>query len=231
MAREWNSPFPAGVLCCLVTDRHRLATSSDEGQAGLVALAGAAATAGVNLIQIRERDLDGRSLCELVRSCVRATAGSQTRVVVNDRIDVALAAGADGVHLRSDSPPATRVRNIVPPRFLVGRSVHGAREAERVAAEGGLDYLIAGTVFPSGSKPDETEFLGLEGLRAIVGRVGLPVLGIGGVTAETAADVAGTGARGTAAIGMFCETGVDTRRLEQAVRSIRRSFDSSGRVP
>jgi thiamine-phosphate pyrophosphorylase len=191
-----------------------------------VALAGAAAAAGVNLIQIREGDLDSRALSELVRSCVRATAGSQARVVVNDRVDVALAAGADGVHLRSDSPTAARVRQVVPARFLVGRSVHSAEEAEKVASEGGLDYLIAGTIFPSGSKPDQTAFLGLDGLRAVVGRVELPVLAIGGVTVETVADIAGTGARGVAAIGMFCEASVDPERLANAVTSIRRSFDT-----
>jgi thiamine-phosphate diphosphorylase len=117
----------------------------------------------------------------------------------------------------------------VPARFLIGRSVHGVDEAEKVAAEGGLDYLIAGTIFPSGSKPGQTTFLGLDGLRAIVGRVKLPVLAIGGVTAETVAAVARTGARGVAAIGMFCDAGVDTWRIENAVSSIRRSFDTSGR--
>ncbi|HEY7449708.1 MAG TPA: thiamine phosphate synthase [Vicinamibacterales bacterium] len=209
-----------------MTDRHRLARWSDDSPAALVALAGAAAAAGVNLIQIRENDLDSRTLCELVRSCVRAAAGSQARVVVNDRLDVALAGGADGVHLRSDSPAAVRVRQVVPARFLVGRSVHGAEEAEKAAAEGGLDYLIAGTIFPSGSKPGQTGFLGLDGLQAVVRRVTLPVLAIGGVTTETVADVAGTGVRGVAAIGMFCEAGVDIGRLASAVTSIRRSFDT-----
>jgi thiamine-phosphate pyrophosphorylase len=196
-----------------------------------VALVDAAARAGVQLIQIREPDLNGRSLCELVRSCVRATGHTEARVVVNDRVDVALAGGAHGVHLRSDSPSAKRIRDIVPSEFLVGRSVHGAEEAERVTAEGGLDYLIAGTVFPSISKPSGTEILGVQGLRAIVTRVQVPVLAIGGVTGVTAAAVAETGARGAAAIGMFCEAGADTARLEQVVGSIRRSFDTSGRVP
>jgi thiamine-phosphate pyrophosphorylase len=213
-----------------VTDRHRLATSADQGLAALVALVAAAAAAGVNLVQIRERDLDGATLCDLVRWCVRVSAGSATRILVNDRVDVALASGADGVHLRGDSFSAPRVRKIVPNGFLVGRSVHSAREAEMVAAEGGLDYLIAGTVFPSGSKPADTELLGLDGLQATVGLVNLPVLAIGGVRGETVPAVAKTGARGVAAIGMFCESGADTRRLEQAVKSIRRSFETSGRV-
>lgn len=230
MGREWSSPLPPGPLCCLVTDRHQLATLSDQGLAALVSLVGAAAHSGVNLIQIRERDLDDRSLCDLVRWCVRVTEGTETRVLVNDRVDVALAGGADGVHLRSDSPPASRVREIVPPGFVVGRSVHGAREAESAAAEGALDYLIAGTTFATDSKPAATELLGLDGLNTIVNRVKLPVLAIGGATGETAAAIAGTGARGLAAIGMFSGIGIDTRGLEDVVRSIRRSFETFGRV-
>jgi thiamine-phosphate pyrophosphorylase len=230
MVREWSSRLPPGPLCCLVTDRYRLRTLSDQGLAALVSFVGAAANSGVSFIQIRERDLDDRTLCDLVRWCVRATAGTQTRVLVNDRFDIAMAGGADGVHLRSDSPSALRVRQIVPPRFLVGRSVHGAREAETVAAEGGLDYLIAGTTLPSGSKPAHTDLLGVDGLQAVVSRVKLPVLAIGGVTSENAAAVAATGARGVAAIGMFSDVGIDSRGFEQIVRSICSSFERFGRV-
>lgn len=230
MGREWSNRLPPGPLCCLVTDRHRLATLSDQGLAALVSLVGAAASSGVNLVQIRERDLDDRTLCDVVRWCVRVTTGTQTRVLVNDRVDVAVASGADGVHLRSDSLPASRVRKIVPPRFLVGRSVHSAGEAEMVAAEGELDYLIAGTTLSSGSKPGQTNLLGLDGLETVVNRVQLPVLAIGGVTSETAAAVAKTGAKGVAAIGMFSDGGIDTRRLEEIVKSIGCAFDTPGGV-
>jgi thiamine-phosphate diphosphorylase len=124
-----------------------------------------------------------------------------TRVVVNDRLDVALTSGADGVHLRADSIPPEAARAIAPPGFLIGRSVHSLDEA--VDASAGVDYLIAGTVYPSASKPGMTEMLGLHGLAEIAGAVHVPVLGIGGITIDRLGDVARAGAAGVAAIGLF----------------------------
>ena len=99
-------------------------------------------SAGVELIQIRERDLEANGLTSLVRRCVDAVGGTRARVLVNDRLDVALAAGAHGVHLRSDSIEARRVPELLPAGALVGRSVHTAAEAASIAREGVVDYLI-----------------------------------------------------------------------------------------
>lgn len=185
--------------------------------------------AGVDVIQVRERDLDSRDLQAVVEDIVGLTRGGTTRVVVNERVDVALACGADGVHLRADAPPADVVRRMTPERFVVGRSVHSVMEA---AAAGPVDYLIAGTLFPTRSKGRDTPLLGVQGLAEIVRAVRVPVLGIGGVTVEQAAEVAAAGAAGLAAIGLFMnETSEDPAScrampLGAVVGALRRRFDS-----
>ena len=142
-------------MLCLVTDRHRLAgrigCDPSEALSRLPGLVAAAAAAGIDLVQVRERDLEAGALSRLVEACLDAVAGSTTRVVVNDRLDVALAAGAHGVHLRGDSFSIERARRLTPTGFLIGRSVHSAGEAEAAAD---ASYLIFGTVFTSRSKPD-----------------------------------------------------------------------------
>jgi thiamine-phosphate diphosphorylase len=182
---------------CLVTDRQRAG-----GANGVVARAAWAARAGVHLVQVRERDLEGRSLTDLVARCVAAVRGTRARVVVNERFDVALAAGAHGVHLRAGSMAAARVRAAAPPGFLIGRSVHAPEEAADAGAAGALDYLIFGTVFATGSKPGRAP-AGLAALAAAVAAARVPVLAVGGVTPDKLREVAATGAAGFAAIGMF----------------------------
>jgi thiamine-phosphate diphosphorylase len=185
-------------VICLITDRGRDAAGADV----TVERVAWAARAGVHLVQVRERDLDGRPLTALVRRCVAAVRGSGARVLVNDRVDVALAAGAHGVHLRADSMPAARVRTICPPGFVVGRSVHGRDEAVEAAAAGGLDYLLFGTVFPTGSKPGQAA-AGPAALAGVAMAVDVPVLAVGGVSPDNLGAVAAAGAAGFAAIRMF----------------------------
>ena len=163
------------------------------GERPLVALIGEAARAGVDLIQIRERDLDDRALVALARAAVAAVRGTAARVVVNDRADVALAAGAAGVHLRGDSMPAGRVRAMRAAGFLVGRSVHDEGEAAAVDAEGGCDYLMFGTVFPSASKPAGHRRSAWRHLARVCAGVTAPVLAIGGISIERAAEAARAG--------------------------------------
>ncbi len=216
---------------CLVTDRRRLApveSSESAARRCLCEQARYAVEAQIDLIQLRERDLPAAQLATLAVDLVAITAGSRTKLVINDRLDVALASGADGVHLRGDSIGVAAARRLAPPPLLIGRSVHAASEA---AAAAGADYLIAGTVFPSPSKPGFEAGVGLHGLRAIVQAVSLPVLAIGGVTAERAREIADAGASGIAAIGLFIGTGpragpcraVPLRDIADAVR---RKFDS-----
>src|SRR5204862_3337829 len=124
--------------------------------------------------QIRERGLDASVLSALVSEAVTLARGSAARVLVNDRLDVALACGAHGVHLRADSIPPSAARAIAPAGFLVGRSVHRVEEAVSVSGE--VDYLIAGTVCPTASKPGAHRLLGFAGLREIAAAVPVPVL-------------------------------------------------------
>jgi thiamine-phosphate pyrophosphorylase len=194
------------AMLCLVTDRRRLcpeAADFETARRRLVEQAQWAVASSIDLIQIRERDLETAQLVAVVNDFLRVSRGSGTRVVVNDRVDVALACGAQGVHLRHDSLPAAAVRAIAPEAFLIGRSVHDVAEA---VAAGPVDYLIAGTVFQSPSKPDAScPLLGLDGLAGIVQAVAVPVLAIGGITAAQFDDVAATGAAGVAGIGLFIE--------------------------
>ena len=187
-------------IACLVTDRRRLADASIPG---LVHQIRVAATAGVQLVQLRERDLDARALVELTRQAVDAVRGTMTRVIVNDRLDIALTVPAHGVHLRADSFAAARARSIAPLGFLIGRSIHSVDEA-RGARTAGADYLLFGNVFETSSKPGRPG-AGLEALRAVADATPLPVLALGGVTRARVPALLAAGAAGFAAITLFAD--------------------------
>jgi thiamine-phosphate pyrophosphorylase len=182
----------------MITDRRRLPDPDPEE---VVRQVRQAAARGIQLVQIRERDLDGRALYELSRRAVEAVRGSATRVIVNDRLDVALAARAHGVQLRTGSFAAGRVRTMVPPGFLIGQSVHTAAEAAGARA---ADFLLYGTVFETRSKPGIAP-AGLQRLSEVVRATAVPVLALGGVSADRIPDVLETGAAGFAGISMFTE--------------------------
>ena len=193
-----------------------------DGERELIERLAAAARAGVQLIQIRRPHVDGRVLLRVTEQAIRAVRGTRTRVLVNDRVDVALTAGAHGVHLRADSMSARAVRAIAPEGFLVGRSVHTAGEAVEAARQGGLDYLTFGTVFGTTSKPD-TQPAGARALHEACAAVPLPVLAIGGMALSRFGAVARAGAAGFAAIGLFSGA-VD--EVSRVVREASREFDT-----
>ena len=188
---------------CLVTDRRRLSPglSLENGISALEDFLGLAVDAGVDLILIRERDLDAGRLSALVGRIVRLARGRGVRVVVNDRADVALAAGADGVHLRADSPAIDRVKPLAP-HWIVGRSVHVTDSHTVMNA----DYLLFGTVFTTASKPG-VEASGVAALADLAQSSPTPVLAIGGITPDNARMCRGAGAAGIAAIGAFLPEG------------------------
>lgn len=197
----------------------------DEGWRGVIGSASEAAAAGIDVLQIRERNLPDRALAELSRCVIQRTDGSRTMVVLNDRPDVALSVGAAGVHLRADGMSAARVRTLVPAGFLVGRSVHSLDEASDAVAEGAVDYVFFGTVFRSGSKPAAHEVQGAGALRTLCQRVTAPVIAIGGITVENAREAAAAGASGVAAIGLFAEgSRTYPGGLPALVRDLREAF-------
>jgi thiamine-phosphate pyrophosphorylase len=202
------------VIVCLVTDRRRFADPVPD----LLDQIRRAVDAGIDLVQVRERDLEAASLAELVAELVTITRGSATRIVVNDRVDVAIAAAADGVHLRHDSVAVSDARSLGPSHFVIGRSVHDLADTPAAA---GADYLIAGTVFHTISKPGFVSLLGTEGLRRIATVSTAPVLAIGGITIDRLDAVAAAGAAGIAAISLFAD-----RHLVDRVEQVRRRFDS-----
>ena len=217
-------------MICLITDRTRLSAGADR----VVELVAAAGGAGIDLVQIRERDLDARALAALVARCVRAVEGTSTRIVVNDRADVALAAGAHGVHLRADSITASAARVLVGEHAVVGRSIHSASEAATVAREGGVDYLLFGTLYDTPSKRAGHARATIDELRAACRaaraglKAGVPVLAIGGMTVERAAEVARAGAAGIAGIGLFLPppaVSVDNH-VRRVAAGLRRTFDT-----
>ena len=168
-----------------------------------------AATAGINWIQIREKDLGTFALAELVRLAGAATRETGARILVNDRLDVALAAGAAGVHLGEMSLPVEKVaewrRSAGRAEFRIGVSCHSV-EAAHAADEAGADYIFFGPVFATPSKAAFGAPQGIDRLREVCCAVGIPVLAIGGVTAENAASCFAAGAAGVAAIRLFQES-------------------------
>jgi thiamine-phosphate diphosphorylase len=211
-------------VICMITDRLRRGHGGRDTDL-LVDRVGAAARAGVHLVQIRERDLDARTLSRVVAACVATVRHTQTRILVNDRADIAHAADAHGVHLRGDSVPASRIRAVAGAGFLIGRSVHSVAEARQAAADGAVDYLIFGPVFSTVSKPGVTP-AGPAMLEAVVRSTTVPVLAVGGVTAQTAAGLVRTGAAGVAAIGLF-DAADDERAMQEAVAALQSAFDSA----
>jgi thiamine-phosphate pyrophosphorylase len=176
----------------LITDRKRCA--GDVAEAVRRALAG-----GVDWVQVREKSapaLETYSLAQRVREACREAGGG---LIVNDRIDIALAIGADGVHLGKKSLPPAVVRPLLAPGQLLGASVHSPEEAAR-AVRAGADYVTFGNVFATDSHPGAPA-KGVLVLRTIVEMLDVPVLAIGGITPENVSDVLATGCAGVAVIG------------------------------
>ncbi len=227
------TPVRAGAaVLCLVTPGHAVDPQNSDHQPGgdLDVIVREAVRAGVDFLQIREPHLPAALLVDIVVDAVKASRGTQTRILVNDRVDVALAAGADGVHLGARSLPPSRVRLLAPASFVLGRSVHSVEEAREIDAENNVDFLIAGTVFPSASKPHQAQLLGLEGLAAVVSGVRVPVLAIGGMRIGNLASVARTGAAGFAAIQLFGDA-VAGSHLHDLVALARKTFDTARVIP
>ncbi len=216
-----------------LADRLRLTVITDEALArprSLSDVVREALAAGAPTIQLRIKDATARQLLEAAQTLLPIVRSAGALFIVNDRLDVALAVGADGVHLGPDDPPITDARAVADGAraedadtieaatgattgattgpaasaaaepFILGYSVDTTSGATR-AEEGGADYLGVGAVYATSNKSDVGQVIGLEGLRRVVEAVSIPVVAIGGITPQRAPAVAETGACGSAAIG------------------------------
>lgn len=196
-------------IICYVTDRKVLGAS--DSAENLLARIRAATTAGVDWVQIRERDMPTRELLALTKAAISARDGeARILVLVNDRLDVALAAGAAGVHLGGASLPARevvrwlRARN-APANFWIGVSCHSVEEA-REAEDAGASYVFFGPVFDTPAKRSYGPPQGIARLAKVCSAVRIPVIAIGGVNEENGTECVSAGAAGIAAIRMFQES-------------------------
>lgn len=172
----------------IVTDR-RLGDVVASVRAGLARL-----PAGAALVQLREKDLHGRALAELARALLAVTRPARAPLLINDRLDVAMAVGADGVHLPASSFTVAEARGLLGPNKLVGVSTHSAGEA---AAQRDADLVVVGPVWPTRGKPDDIG-------TAALASAGPPVFAIGGIdSAERAGEAIAAGAHGIAGIRAF----------------------------
>jgi thiamine-phosphate pyrophosphorylase len=206
----------------LVTDRHQLAPDARTTAAEVAALEAfldAAIDAEIDYIQFRESDLGARALVGAVTRVAERTAGTSTRVIVNDRADVALAGAAHGVHVRGDGPPVALIRALSD-AWIVGRSVHADDDLVCLA---GADYGLFGTVFPSHSKAAGHRAAGVDALARAAASTTCPVVAIGGITPENAARALAAGAAAIAAIGVFLPEGrsPDALGVRRAVAAFR----------
>ncbi|AEF83389.1 thiamine phosphate synthase [Leadbettera azotonutricia] len=154
---------------------------------------------GVTMVQIREKDIPSREFYDLALQALRVTRAHHIPLIINDRLDIALAIGAEGVHLGQSDLPCIEARRVGGEDFIIGVSAHTPAEAVR-AERDGADYIGAGAVFPTGSKADVSAIIGLDGLKAAAASVKIPVIGIGGIGPKNAAEVIASGAAGIAVI-------------------------------
>lgn len=179
----------------------------------------AAVRGGVTLVQLREKTLPDVDVVSSARALVDLLAPLGIPLIVNDRVEVAIAAGAAGVHLGQDDRCAARARALVGPYGIIGVSAGNAAEAATVSASL-ADYVGVGAVYPTASKADAGAAIGIAGLRAVQACLPLPVVAIGGIQADNAAEVAVSGVAGIAVVSAIC--GADDP--EAAARSLRQAI-------
>ena len=181
-------PIPDSIRLIAITDDLR------DGLDGLVRRASAAARGGATMVQLRLKDLDPRELAQVAHALVTALP---IPVVVNDRADIALAAGAAGVHVGVDDIPASALRRVVPAGFIIGASVGSDDELPNAI---GADYVGIGPVFPTSSKSDAGDAIGAAGFARLAQLAGVPAVAIGGIDVANRHDALAAGARGIAVI-------------------------------
>jgi len=209
-----SAPFdPRTVRLIAITDSLR------DGPRGLALRAAAAVAGGATMLQLRLKEESARSLVEIARTI--QTMAPEVPLIINDRADVALAAGAAGVHVGVDDLSPALLRRVAPAGFIIGASVGSDDEVARAA---GADYVGIGPVFATGSKADAGAAIGPERFAELARRCGLPAVAIGGITSERVPAVLSAGAAGVAVISALFGASDPTI----AARAIRDALDASG---
>ena len=209
---------PSDLRLYAVTDRRALPAGFTLAQAVEAALDG-----GVTCLQLREKDASAGEILALARTLLPLCRARRVPLLINDRVDIALTAGADGVHLGQDDLPLPEARALLGPDRILGATAHTVEEALRAQAEG-ADYLGVGAMFPTGTKTN-TIPTSADTLKAICAAVSIPVVAIGGVTAQNLPTLAGTGIAGAAVVSaIFSQSD-----LAASARTLRAAADLAAR--
>ena len=209
---------PSDLRLYAITDRRALPAGVTLAQAVEAALDG-----GVTCLQLREKEASAGEILALARTLLPLCRARRVPLLINDRVDIALAAGADGVHLGQDDLPLPEARALLGPDRILGATAHTVEEALRAQAEG-ADYLGVGAMFPTGTKTN-TIPTSADTLKAICAAVSIPVVAIGGVTAQNLPTLAGTGIAGAAVVSaIFSQS-----NLTAAARTLRAAADLAAR--
>ena len=209
---------PSDLRLYAITDRRALPAGVTLAQAVEAALDG-----GVTCLQLREKEASAGEILALARTLLPLCRARRVPLLINDRVDIALAAGAGGVHLGQDDLPLPDARALLGPDRILGATAHTVEEALRAQAEG-ADYLGVGAMFPTGTKTD-TVPTSADTLKAICAAVSIPVVAIGGVNAQNLPTLAGTGIAGAAVVSaIFSQSD-----LTAAARTLRTAADLAAR--
>ena len=209
---------PSDLRLYAITDRRALPAGVTLAQAVVAALDG-----GVTCLQLREKTASAGEILALARTLLPLCRARRVPLHINDRVDIALAAGADGVHLGQEDLPLPEARALLGPDRILGATAHTVEEALRAQAEG-ADYLGVGAMFPTGTKTD-TVPTSADTLKAICAAVSIPVVAIGGVNAQNLPTLAGTGIAGAAVVSAI----FSQRDLTDAARTLRTAADLAAR--
>jgi len=191
---------------------------------GLLATVAAAVDGGVTLVQLRDKDGPAPALVEIARALMALLAPRGVPLIINDRVDVARAAGADGVHVGPGDLTPAAARALLGPRAIIGFSVTAESQADAVDAT--VDYVGLGPIFPTDTKPDAAAALGVACFARLRPRLPVPVVAIGGITAATVASAIAAGADGVAVVSAVCAA-PDPRAAAQALRA---AVDAARRI-
>lgn len=209
---------PSDLRLYAITDRLALPAGVTLAQAVEAALDG-----GVTCLQLREKTASAGEILALARTLLPLCRARRVPLLINDRVDIALAAGADGVHLGQEDLPLPEARTLLGPDRILGATAHTVEEALRAQAEG-ADYLGVGAMFPTGTKTD-TVPTSADTLKAICAAVTIPVVAIGGVNAQNLPTLVGTGIAGAAVVSAI----FSQRDLTAAARTLRTAADLAAR--